>query len=91
MSKVSHNKILDVMKGIYSGTWHMRKRERFGKYKESNSRIWEEIECRSKTIGEVRYNRGKRFQKGRVTRKVYCKNILWMKIIESLRKSTWES
>jgi len=68
----------------------VRKRERFGKYKESNNRIWGEIECRSKKIGEVRYNRGKRFQKGRVTRKVYYKNVSWMKIIESLRKSTWE-
>jgi len=64
------------MKGIYSRTWYVRKRERFGKYKESNNRIWGKIEYRSKTIGEVRYNRGKRFQKGRVIRKVYYKNVL---------------
>ena len=33
-------------------------------------------ECRSKKAREDRYGRGKRFQKGRVTRKVYSKNVV---------------
>ena len=64
------------------------KERKIGKYKKSDSRVWGETECRSKTIEEVRYNKEKRSQKRRVTRKVYCKNILWMKIIEILKKST---
>ena len=54
----------------------MRKKERFGECKRSSSRIWGETEYRSETIGEVGYNKGKRLQKERATREVYCKKNL---------------
>ena len=38
----------------------MGEKGRLRKCKESSSWIWEENECRSKMIGEVRYDRGKR-------------------------------
>ena len=33
-------------------------------------------ECRSKEARKVRYSREKGFQKGRITRKIYSKNVI---------------
>ena len=41
----------------------MEKKREFREYKESSSRVWEKIECRSKEAREVRYSREKDFRR----------------------------
>ena len=62
-------------------TWHVGKGERFRECKRSSSRIWEKTEYRSKIIRKVGDDREKRLQKERVTREVYCKNVVWMELL----------
>ena len=49
------------MKGVYSRTWFIGKKERFEKYKRSSSRIQEKVKYKSKKIRKVEYSREKRF------------------------------
>jgi len=65
-----------VLEEVYSRTWYLGEEGKFIKCKEGSSWIWGEIEYKSKTIGEVRYGRGKRLQKRRVTREVHNKDVI---------------
>ena len=46
------------------------------KCKGNSSWIWREDKCRNKMIGEIRYDREKKLQEERVTRKVYSKDVI---------------
>jgi len=48
------------MEEVYSGTWYLRERGEFIKYKESSSWVWGKIKYRSKITEEVRHSREKR-------------------------------
>jgi len=61
------------MERVYSRTWYIGEGRRFGKYKESSSRIWGEIKYRSMKIRKVGYSREK---KRKTTRKVYGKDVI---------------
>jgi len=69
----------NTMEGVYGRIWHLGKGERLRKCKGSSSRIWEEDKCRSETIREIEYGKRKRLCKKEVARKVYDKNVVWVK------------
>ena len=54
----------------------MGERERFRKCEESNSWVWGKNKYRGEKARKVKYSKRTKFQKKRVTRKVYNKNIM---------------
>ena len=56
----------------------MEKEGRFRKCKRSIGGIQEKDECRSEEARKDRDNRRKRFQKEKVTRKIYSKDVIQM-------------
>ena len=50
-----------MVERVYNREWYLEEREELGKYKENSSKIWEEIEHKSKTIREGRNSKRRRF------------------------------
>ena len=48
-----------MLKEVYSRKQYLEKRRRFGKFQESNSKIWEKAKYRSKKIKKAKYIRRK--------------------------------
>ena len=56
----------------------MGKEGGFRKCKRSIGEVQEKDECRSEEARKDRNGRRKRFQEGRLTRKIHSENIIWM-------------
>ena len=65
-----------MVEGVYGRAWYMGERGGLRKCKGNSSWIWREDKCRNKMIGEIRYDREKKLQEERVTRKVYSKDVI---------------
>ena len=70
--------VFSTLEGVYSGTQFLGKKGGIRKCERSISGIQRKNRGGSKKTGEDRQSGGKRFQKGRATREVYGKNIVWV-------------
>jgi len=66
------------MERVHCRRRYLGKKGRLEECRGSLGRIRREDECRSKETRKNRHGRRERFQKGRATRKVYSKNVVWM-------------
>jgi len=65
------------MERVYSGVQYLGEKRKFKEHKESNSRIQEGTLARYGRHSKTRTQR-RSIQQGRIARKVYGKEIIWM-------------
>jgi len=66
-----------MLKEIYGKVRYLGRKREFKKCKESNSRIQEGISARHGRCSKTRMQ-GRNVQKGRITREIHGKKIIWM-------------
>ena len=78
-SKKKKNKesceVFGTIEGVYSRVYYLGE-GRLRECKESSSKIWGKDKHGSKKTGKVGYSKRTRFQKRRVTKKVYGKGVI---------------